>query len=259
MHPILFQIGPLVVGSYGAAVVFAAFVGWLLLPRYARRAGIDPSHARDLMVQVFVAGTIGCRLANILLRLDEVIANPRLGLWLLQQAGVWYGAVLGGLGVGLVLVRRYRLPLWRTFDAAAIPVVVGGGLGRLACLLSGCCFGTACSMPWALTYTNAVAHKIHADLPWTPVHPTPLYEMAAALAIALFLEFYGRRPRLPGTIGLLWLMLYGTARAGIEFFRGDLVRGTVLGVMSTSQALGLLTAAVAAGVLLYRRRRRRLE
>lgn len=253
MHPILIEIGPLTFGSYGVMVLVAAFVGIALIPRYARRHGIDPGHTQTLMIWVFVGGSLGCRLLNVLLRFDEVIAEPRVGLWLLQQAGVWYGALIAGTVTAVVLCRRFHLPVIPVLDAVAVPVVIGGGLGRIGCLLSGCCFGTSCEWPWAITYTNAIAHRLHPDLPYGPLHPTPVYELLATLAIALVLDRFGARPRRPGDIALLWFALYGVARSIVEIFRGDAIRGTLIGPLSTSQSIGLIVALICVGIVVMRR------
>lgn len=257
MHPVLFEIGPLRFGSYGVVVLLAAFVGWLILPRYARREALDPHAMRSLMIWTFVGGSIGCRALNVFLRLPEVIEDPRIALWLFQQAGVWYGAVFGGLLTAAFLVRKYRLPLVPAVDAAAVPVVIGGGLGRIGCILSGCCHGTPTDLPWGIHYTNSLAHALHPNLPYERLHPTPLYELGITLVIALVLDRFGAKRRAPGQIALLWFALYGIARSFIEVFRGDAIRGTLFGPLSTSQSIGLVVAAVCLSVLVLRARSHR--
>ncbi len=255
MRPILFSLGPLEVPAHGAFVLLGLATGLGLVGRYAQREGLDPARMRRLGFTVFLWGAVGCRVLHVALRLPDVIAQPSLGLWLVRQAGIWYGAVLGGLAAGIVVARRHRLDFWRTFDAAAVPVVVGAGVGRLGCFLAGCCWGTPTVVPWAVTYTSPLAHRLHAELPWVPVHPAVLYEFAAALAIGLVLDRIGARPHWPGKIGLLWIVLYGVARFAIEFFRGDAGRGTPLGPLSTSQALALVSVALACAFIWLRARR----
>lgn len=216
----------------------------LLLPRYARRHGLDPDVARRAFLMIFVGGALGCRLLFVLLNIGDVIRNPSVVWWMIRQAGVWYGALIGGLIVGIFVVRRFRIPFWTGLDVAAVPVLVGGGVGRIGCFLSGCCHGTASSLPWAVTYTNPLAHELHAQLPWTPLHPTVLYELLVAVGLALLLDRYGAtRPR-TGQTGLLWFAAYGIARFFLEFFRADAVRGH-WGALSTSQLISLVAVAVA--------------
>ena len=65
---------------------------------------------------------------------------------------VVYGSFIGGM-VGLWLFwRRYRIPLLATADLLAPSMVLGLALGRVGCLLNGCCFGGTCDLPWAVTF-----------------------------------------------------------------------------------------------------------
>lgn len=257
MCPILFHVGPISVGAYGVAILLGYFTAFFLIPRYSRRAGLDAAVARRMLFFVFVIGALGGRTFQVVQRLPDVIANPNPFFWLLQQGGVWYGSILGGVLTAFVLTKRWKLQWWTVFDVFAGPAALAGGIGRLGCLMSGCCWGAPSDLPWAITYTNDVAHRLHPALPWTPVHPWPVYELVAAVIITALLDRAWRWRRRAGEIGLLWIALYGVARSILEIFRADPLRGTLLGVLSTSQEIGLATALIAAVALVVRRTRRR--
>jgi phosphatidylglycerol:prolipoprotein diacylglycerol transferase len=53
------------------------------------------------------------------------------------------------------------------------------------------------------------------------LHPTQLYEASLEFLNFLFLMWLGKRQRFIGEIFGAYLMLYGTERGIIEFFRGD--------------------------------------
>ena len=255
MRPLLFELGPFASPAYGFFVLVGLTVALLLIPRYAKRYGLNAKHLRDLCVVTFVFGAIGCRLFYVFQKFPEFLENPDLKYWFIQQAGVWYGAIIGGFIALMWLMRRYQLPFWKTLDTAAVPVVVGGGIGRLGCLFSGCCFGKACELPWAIQYKNELAHRIHPDLPYDSLHPTPVYELFATLLIGVFLDRFGKRDHLPGAVGLLYVALYASARFIIEYFRADTVRGFVVQPwLSTSQFISLLAIVIVLGVYFYRRK-----
>ena len=65
---------------------------------------------------------------------------------------VVYGAVIGGILGTLAFIHRYKLPSLAMFDLAIPSLMLGMGLGRLGCLMNGCCFGSLCSLPWAVTF-----------------------------------------------------------------------------------------------------------
>ncbi len=87
-----------------------------------------------------------------------------------------------------------------------------------------------------------------------PVHPTQLYESLVGLVIvAVLASLWRRGRRFEGQVLLVAGGLYGVARALLEVVRDDNERGVWRGV-STSQAIGLVTAAVCA-VAYWRRAR----
>ncbi|MHB8902997.1 MAG: prolipoprotein diacylglyceryl transferase family protein, partial [Thermoguttaceae bacterium] len=74
---------------------------------------------------------------------------------------VVYGSVIGGL-VGLaVFVIRHRLPLLATLDLMAPSFMMGLALGRVGCLLNGCCFGGVCDLPWAVEFPVGSPAHMH--------------------------------------------------------------------------------------------------
>lgn len=253
MHPILFRLGPVAVPTYALVVLAAMLVALALVPRSARRNGMDREVSVTIYFWVVGAGIVGARLFHIAMLLPRIRQNPGLAKTILVSGGVWYGGLIAAFLFAWLYTRAKGLSFAQTVDMAAVPTIVGGGLGRLACFLSGCCFGSPTDVPWAVTFTDPVAHRLHADLPTVPIHPVQLYELAGTLVIAAILDAMAVRPHRRGTIGLAWIALYGALRFVVEMFRGDLVRGTVLGVLSTSQAIGLASCAAASLWLLARR------
>jgi len=142
------------------------------------------------------------------------------------------GALLGGyLGVELgKYVSGYRAP---TGDYFALLVPASIALGRVGCLLQGCCLGRACPPAW---WTLRDAHGI-ARWPAVPV------EMGFnLLAVAVFLVLRWRRI-LPGQHFHLYLMAYGVFR-----FLHEPLRNTpgIWGNTTGYQAAALAVAAVGA-------------
>ncbi len=122
--------------------------------------------------------------------------------------------------------------------------------------MAGCCFGTTCELPWAMSFpwksaaseAQYKAHLIPTARMWSlPVHPTQVYESAASLAIAAFcLVWVHPRKRYDGQVFVVFLALYAVARFLIEYLRSD-DRGGFLG-LSTSQLIGVALLAAAAAI-----------
>jgi phosphatidylglycerol:prolipoprotein diacylglycerol transferase len=269
MYPRLFSIpefdlfgrhlGPLTLYTYGVLLAAAFLAGLWVAGRQARKEGLNPERVTDLAVYLLIAGLIGAKLLLLATDWTYYSANPRQLLTIMQSGGVFYGGLLAALPVAWWYVRRHGLPGWQTADAAAPAVAVGQAIGRLGCLAAGCCFGSACNLPWAITFTDLQASRIVGTPLDTPLHPVQLYESLVALGIFLLLLRIGRHKSFHGQVVVSYLGLYAVARFVLEYFRGDLSRGTVLGgLLSTSQFISVLILLGVAMVLPYLLRKQRV-
>ena len=84
--------------------------------------------------------------------------------------GSFFGAVIGGVLVGVGIRKRSRLPPGDWLIVIALYIPLGHILGRIGCLLSGCCYGVESSLPWALPCAAGDPRLRH---------PTQIYEMLA--------------------------------------------------------------------------------
>ena len=139
-------------------------------------------------------------------------------LGLLRAGGVFLGGFIAAVIAGVVLIRRYQLPGWRTMDAIIPSLALGHAIGRIGCLMAGCCWGRVCDLPWAVTYTDPQAAANVGTPLHIALHPFPAYAAIFNFALYGFLEWlYGRRLA-PGRVFASYLMLYGVgpirARSG---------------------------------------------
>lgn len=152
-----------------------------------------------------------------------------------EPGGVFYGGLIAALIVSAWYMRKAKLPGWKTADVFAPAVALGHGIGRLGCFSAGCCWGVQCDRPWAVTFTNPVAHDLVGVPLNVPLHPTQLYEAFAEFAIFGILYWRIRKPHAEGAIIGAYLMLYSTARFIVEFFRVHEQGNLLGGPFDTSQ------------------------
>ena len=69
-----------------------------------------------------------------------------------KEGLVVYGSLIGASVAFLLFCRRYQLPALPLGDLVAPSLALGLALGRLGCLLNGCCFGGPCEHAWAVTF-----------------------------------------------------------------------------------------------------------
>jgi phosphatidylglycerol:prolipoprotein diacylglycerol transferase len=249
------SLGPFTLHTYGVLLAIAFLAGLWVASRQARRAGLDSTRITDMAVWVLIAGLIGAKLLLVLVDWRYFARNPRELLSIFQSGGVFYGGLIAGIAVAWWYARRYRLPGWRTADVLAPGVILGQAIGRLGCFSAGCCWGKPASVPWAVTFTDVYAARQVGTPMDTPLHPSQLYESAAAFLIFFFLLWLVPRKRFHGQVTLAYVALYSTVRFILEFWRGDPDRGTWFrGVLSTSQVIAIVLL-LAVALLLPRIRR----
>jgi phosphatidylglycerol:prolipoprotein diacylglycerol transferase len=181
-----------------------------------------------------------------------------LSLDFLRSGGVFYGGLIGAVVTGYFLMRRYKLPWWKTADACAPGIALGNFFGRQGCFAAGCCWGKPTTLPWGVKFTE-LGHEITGVPTGVPLHPTQLYESFSMLIVFFFLLWLHKHKRFSGQVILLYALFYSVIRFLIEFVRDD-PRGDILGLttltgLSTSQMIGIIVS-VGALVLLFVRWRK---
>ena len=256
MYPKLLELGPINIYSYGLLLVSAYLIGLRVAVARARQRGLDGDRAMDLGIWIILSALVGAKLLLVVVDFDHLRRDPA-ALWsLLRSGGVFYGGLVLAVGVAFWYMRRHRLPLWTTCDAFAPGIALGQAVGRLGCLLGGCCYGRPTDLPWGITFTNTLAAANVGTPLDISLHPTQLYESAAALAILGILLLVERRGGgFAGRTFWTYLLLYPIARFVIEFYRGD-PRGIAFGWLPTSQFVSLLLVplSVVMLVVLWRAR-----
>src|SRR5206468_4156109 len=131
---------------------------------------------------------------------------------------VWYGGLIGGFLAVSWTIRQHRLPWLTTVDCIAPGLVLAHGIGRIGCQLAGDGdWGRETTLPWGMAYPNAIVGWNYPA--GVRVHPTPMYEFLAYVAVFTFLWSIRKRPHPEGTLFWWYLLLAGGARLLIEFVR----------------------------------------
>lgn len=240
MYPKLFDLGPISIYSYGLLLVSAYLVAFQFAVVRGRARGLDSNRVMDLGIAVILSALLGAKLLLLVVEFERFAGNP-MALWtLVRSGGVYYGGLLLAVCVAFWYMRRHALPLWTTCDVFAPGIALGQAVGRVGCVLAGCCYGHQTDVPWGITFTNPLAAANVGTPLGVNLHPTQLYESVAALMILGFLLLFERRGHsFAGRTFWTYLLLYPIARFFIEFYRGD-PRGTVFNILSTSQFVSLL-------------------
>jgi len=259
MYPEIFHIGSFPINTYGVFLAIAFLCAILVAVRLAGRDGLPRERIYDLSLWMLLGGLIGSKILMLFTE-PEYRDHPLqlLSLDFLRSGGVFYGGLIGAVLTGYFLMKRYKLPWWKTADACAPGIAIGNFFGRQGCFAAGCCWGKPTSLPWGVKFTE-LGHQITGVPTDVYLHPTQLYESFAMLLVFLFLLWMHRRKRFNGQVILLYALLYSIVRFSIEFVRDD-PRGDIFGLttltgLSTSQMISVLVGIAAAVLLVIRWRR----
>lgn len=247
MHPVLIQIGPVVVPSYGVMAALGVLLALALLLRTARLAGLNPNPLWNLCIVALFAALVGSRFLLLVLNWSVVRIHPA---WLLGLAMVHHpllasiGAAFA-LAVAIPYARSQHLPLRSTMDALAAPVALALACEQVGALLSGAGYGTETDLRWAVVYTSPFAMRWSGAPLFDPVHPVQAYAACAFLAIAVGLLLWMPSRRHAGDIAGVALLASGAAIYLTELFRdpegrGSFFHGALDGPQIASIALVLL-------------------
>jgi phosphatidylglycerol:prolipoprotein diacylglycerol transferase len=239
MYPILIRTPWLDIHTYGVLVAAGFLIGLSVAVHNAKREGLHPEHISDLGIWLIVAGMAGGKLFHVVFFWNDFLSGWRAeGVRSLREGFVFYGGLIGASLAAIVYTRIKRLPLWKVADACAPGGALGHAFGRVGCFFNGCCYGKACSLPWAVRFPPP---HLMAGI---PVHPTEIYEALGDVAIFLGLTAYYRRKRFDGQIWWLYVLSYGILRFVVEFFRGDYDK-YYFGVFTIGHVIAAVTIIVA--------------
>jgi len=170
--------------------LLALGVWWLALRR-SRSAGA-PDDLLFVVLGIVPGALVGGRLAHAVVFAESYLARPEAIVDLAQGSLSLAGAVLGGLVSGAYVCRLLGHSLRAWADAAAVPLLLVIGFGKLSLLLAGGGQGLPFDGPWAVSF-DGPGPWLSAD-PGTTSHPSQLYEGTWALVGMMVLLGSRARP-----------------------------------------------------------------
>lgn len=223
-----------------------------VLRRESLRDGVSPSETMTAALWALPAALIGARGLHVVVEQPIYYWEHPLDVFSPVGGWVFYGGAIGGVLAVVSWARASGRDPWAVLDRFAPATAFGLVFGRIGCLGGGCCYGRPTDLPWAVVYTRR--GQLPDELLAVPLHPSPLYELALALALFVGLSALRARQRVSGETILAFLVVYGVGRSALEILRADIERGVFFGGwLSTSQIVGLASAAVAAAIWARRR------
>lgn len=225
--------------AYGWLMLAGIFTSILFWSRLARRD--------DRLILIYIAALAGAFLGAKLVYLgaEGWLHWYDSHRWVILATGKSItGALLGGYAAVEIAKHFLRYPgITGDWFALITPVTIM--LGRLGCVLHGCCLGRLCEPSWfTMNDSGGLAR-------W----PAALVELlfnAVLLGVLLLLH---RRKLLPGQLFHVYLIAYGLFRFVHEFLRET---PRILGPVSGYQIAALMVAGLGAVGFISRQRKSKL-
>jgi len=239
MLPVILEIGPLKIYSYGLMLALGFLVTGFLFKKELKRRGLPLDLGDPIIIGTMLGGIFGAKIYSVIEGIKDLGVTSLRGFF--SGAGlVWYGGFAGAVIVVLLIMHFKRAPKMKILDTMAPLVILGYAFGRMGCFLSGDGdYGPPTDLPWGMAFPNGT-------VPTTDrVHPTPLYEIVLSLIIFAYLWRMRKRDMPTGWMFGMFLILAGIERFVTEFWR--LTKVVALG-MTMAQIISIF--AIIAGILI---------
>lgn len=172
----------------------------------------------------------------------EFVINANTG-------ATFLGGLVGGVVVYLIgyfIVGHFVFPnkenvkyFPRLLDFAAVSITCAHGLGRIGCLMAGCCHGAE---------TDAWYGIYHVAL-GTNVVPVQLFEALFLFSLCAVLAYLAYK-RIPGTMAM-YMSIYGAWRIFAETLRADERGSTFVDYLTPSQLTSVVLLILSVFVLIF--------
>ncbi len=215
------DVGPLQLHAYGVMLLLGIVAATCLTGvRWTRRGGDWDLVFRVAMWGV-AGGIIGARLYHVITSWSEVPDPKWQGVFEIWKGGlgIW-GAILGGVIAGAIVVRRSGNSIYRFMDAAAPGLLLAQAIGRWGNYFNQELFGKPTDLPWGLEIS--VQNRPEKYISDPTFHPLFLYESIWNLLGVGFLLLVDRRFKIkPPGLFALYVAWYTAFRTFEETLRVD--------------------------------------
>ena len=216
---------------YAISYLAGFFVAIVIMKYYLRNkilwrfnvGPLDPDQVDSMMTFLVIGVILGGRLGYVLFyNLDAYVVDPLAAIRIWDGGMAFHGGFLGVVVAALSYCRYNGILVWSC--AALIALASGPGLlfGRVANFINAELWGQPTNAPWGVVFPGVRAQDCPDVSGECARHPSQLYEAGLEgllLFSSLFVAARLGGLRRPGLITGLFLVLYGSSRYFVEFYR----------------------------------------
>ena len=228
----LISIGPITIYGYGLMIAIGVISAFLVADKRAQKMNLDENKLLNIAIWAVIGGILGAKFLYIVTQIKEIISDPKRILDV-TRGFVVYGGIIGGIIAGVLYCKKAKINSMQYFDLIMPSVALAQGFGRIGCFLAGCCYGIETTSRFAVVFHES-------DFAPNGIRLLPAQLISSGLNFIHFivLILIARRSNKEGQVAGFYLIFYSLGRFVLEFFRGDLARGSI-GTLSTSQFISI--------------------
>jgi len=198
-NPSLIEVGPIKIQYYAVSWLLSAYLIYLFLKsnKIIAEVGLSEERVNDLvfLYGLFFGAMCGGRVGYMLFYGTDQLVNNPVSLFYVWQGGLSFHGGLLGVVLSIVLFcRKYKIKFLRLMDAVALAMPIGLGLVRIGNFLNGELYGKPTNGEWGFIFGEG-------------------------LVLFLMLYLISKVYKTHGIVCSSFLILYGSIRFIIEFFR----------------------------------------
>ncbi len=234
MHPIIIELGPLKIYSFGLMMGISFIIGNYLLAKEFKRKKINPDFASNITIIALIGGVAGSKMLYLIENLNEFLADP-WGMAFSPGGLTFYGGfIVAALSI-YVYSKIAKIKFIHIADAIAPALLLAYGIARIGCHLAGDGdYGYPTSLPWGTDYSRGTYPPSYAFRGFpeitsmfpggivpnnTPCHPTPIYELIICSIFFYYMWKNRTKWKTDGQMFSMYLLLAGSERFSVEFLR----------------------------------------
>ena len=213
--------------AYIAGFVIAIYVMKYFTSRgdfWRNKTGpLERGEVNDVITYLILGVIIGGRLGYVVFyHLDFYLENPSDIPKVWDGGMSFHGGFLGVVLAATIYIRRNGILLWSCADLIAVASGPGLMLGRIANFINAELWGRPTDVAWGVVFPGASAQDCPFVVGDCARHPSQLYEAGLeGLFLFVVLVIFARLGALrrPGVITGMFLVIYGSGRYFVEFYR----------------------------------------
>ena len=276
MYPIAFHIGSFAVHWYGIFIGIGFLVSFFLMLKLRKYADLTTDQVYNIAMIALFAGVIGARIFYVVQFRDQFAGRGIVAILNVHEGGlVFYGGFILAFTAECLYAKwptvrrmlglkekkpadgsepRKDISILALLDILGPAMALAHAFGRVSCFMQGCCFGKPAPAWFKLAVQfpqgSPAAYRYPSIITGgsEPVYPVQLFESAGNILMCAVLLLLLRKRKYAGTIGGVYLILYGVMRFLIEFMRGDHT-DSILG-LTPSQFIAV-AIAIPGGIIVY--------